>query len=477
MKFFKYSLFIIAFVIFSCSNDDTTPNNPTNPTTSKTKELTIFHINDQHGSIENFSKIKYLVDAEKANTNVLLVCSGDIFSGNPVVDNYTPKGYPMIDLMNKVGFDIAVLGNHEFDYGEAILKDRLLQANFSWVCANVSMNETGIPQPFEYKTIVKNDVKVTFLGLVETYGKEGATIPSTHPWRVENLTFENYANVIANYANVKAQEGADLYIALTHLGENIDTNIAYAYPYFDVIIGGHSHTITNTVANNIPIYQAGSNLNYIGKLKLTIKDQKIDSFIYELIDLNNVTNYDSDIQTAVNNFNNEVNLNEVIGYANAYHNKSAVGTFYTDALRQELNVDFSIQNTGGVRNVLDEGDITKGEIYSIDPFNNGSVTYTMTVEEIKNFLKDSKIAIYYAGIILEQQNESIVIKNLNQQVLNDNTTLTIGLNDYIPAVYDLYFQQTPTVKPYTTAETIINYFNHHSENIDYTASPNYFRYE
>lgn len=85
------------------------------------ENLTIFYINDQHGEINNFSKIKHIIDQEKKLTKVLLVCGGDVFSGNPIVDNYTPKGYPMIDIMNRVGFDVSVIGNHEFDYGEDVL--------------------------------------------------------------------------------------------------------------------------------------------------------------------------------------------------------------------------------------------------------------------------------------------------------------------------------------------------------------------
>ncbi len=122
-----------------------------------------------------------------------------------------------------------------------------------------------------------------------------------------------------------------------------------------------------------------------------------------------------------------------------------------------MNVDFTFQNTGGVRSDLDEGDILKSEIFSIDPFNNGSVTYSMTVGEIKNFLKGSKASVYYSGVQIEQQNNTVIIKNQDNQILNDNETLTIGLNDYIPAVYDNYFTKTPTFLPYTTAETFINY--------------------
>ena len=471
----KSILFIlISFFVISCSTENNTqPVIPQN----NSKDLTIFHINDSHGSIENFAKIKYIVDQEKKETNVLLVCAGDIFSGNPVVDNYNPKGYPMIDLMNKVGFDISEIGNHEFDYGETILKDRFLQSQFSWICANVAMNNTGIPQPKAYQTITKDNIKITFLGLVETNGKEGAVIPSTHPWRVKDLTFQKYTDVIGNYAQVKQTENADLYIALTHLGLNTDKSIANNYPYFDMIIGGHSHSKAITSVNNIPIFQAGSKLNYLGKINLTLKDKKIESLTYDLIDLNSYPNYDAAIKNMADNYNQEANLDEVIGYSSAYHDHSQVGYFYTDILKKEMNADITFQNTGGIRNSLDEGDITKREIFEIDPFNNGAVTYTMTVSEIKNFLKGSKIAVYYAGVKIEEVNNEVVIKNLNDEIINDNTTLTVGLNDYIPAVYDTYFTKNPMPTNFTTAEEIIDYLENHTSTINYTSYNNYFKFQ
>jgi 2',3'-cyclic-nucleotide 2'-phosphodiesterase (5'-nucleotidase family) len=475
MKFFKKIIFILLLVVtlFSCSNED---SNNTNINVVESKELTIFHINDPHGQIANFSKIKYIIDQEKAQTNVVVVCAGDIFSGNPVVDNYSEKGFPMIDLMNKVGFDISVIGNHEFDYGQTVLKNRLNQSQFDWVCANVTMNNTGIPEPFEYKTITKSNVKITFLGLVETNGKDGDVIPSTHPWRVQNITFQPYASVVSKYNKLKETENADLYIALTHLGGNADNYLATNFPYFDLIIGGHSHTIVNQKVNQIPIYQAGSNLNYLGKITLKIKDKKIESTQYELIDLATYPNHNTTLKEEINTYNQNANLDEIIGYASAYHTRNAVGSFYTDALKNELNVDISIQNTGGIRSDLNEGTITKREIYSIDPFNNGSVVYTLTVQEIKDFLTESKAAIYYSGIKIEQINNSIQISK-NNQILANNQYLTIGLNDYIPAVYNQYFTQTPMLKPFTTAENIIHYLEKNSANINYTQTNNFFQFQ
>ena len=109
----------ISILITICSLNDN------NSDKKDEKNLTIFFINDQHGQIDNFSKIKQIVDAEKQENNVILACSGDIFSGNPVVDNYENKGYPIIDIMNQIGFDISAIGNHEFDYGVSILMERM----------------------------------------------------------------------------------------------------------------------------------------------------------------------------------------------------------------------------------------------------------------------------------------------------------------------------------------------------------------
>ncbi|WP_405605204.1 bifunctional metallophosphatase/5'-nucleotidase [Polaribacter sp. Asnod1-A03] len=471
-------LITIVFLIAGCSKNEETPI-----IKSEEKKLTIFFINDQHGQLDNFSKIKHIVDLEKENTNVITVCSGDIFSGNPVVDNHPQKGFPMIDVMNRAGFDLSVLGNHEFDYGELILTDRMDQANFEWVCANVDMSNSGVPDPFEYQTISVEDIKVTFLGLVETNGSNTETIPSTHPWRVKNLAFERPENVIEQYKDIKTQENSDLYIALTHLGFNGgssslgDTQIAEQYPYFDLIIGGHSHQEINTIINDIPIFQSGANLNNLGKIELTIKDQTVQAVDYELIDLNTYAEFDTDLKTIIDDYNDLPYLNEVIGYSHLQHAKSKVGCFYTDALKGAMNVDVTFQNTGGIRSTLNKGDITNREIFEISPFNNSTVIYEMTVTEIKNFLKGSSAGFYYSGIYIEQNGDAIEIKDLNDNIIPDTTILSVGTNDYIPAVYSNYFPTDGEVQLLTDAETVISYLQNDNDQVNYPNCDQYFNYQ
>ena len=449
---------------------------------SVSKDLTIFFINDQHGQLDNFSKIKHIIDQEKLKTNVITACSGDIFSGNPVVDNYTEKGFPMIDVMNRVGFDISVLGNHEFDYGESILTDRINQANFDWVCANVDMGNSGIPKPTPYKTLTIDDVKVTFLGLLETNGSNNSTIPSTHPGRVRNLTFERPENVISQYADIKTQENSDLYIALTHLGYDAgnalgDSQIATQYPFFDLIIGGHSHQRIESMVNGIPIFQSGSYLNYLGKIELTIKDKAIESMNYESINLNTYTEHDADLKTIVDEYNDVPYLTEVIGSSQLFHDRPKVGCFYTDALRGIMNVDVTIQNNGGIRSGLNEGDITRREIFEISPFNNATVVYNMTVSEIKDFLIGSRSGFYYSGMQIEQNGNDVLVKDLDGVIISDDTVLSLGTNDYIPAVYENYFPVTGSIQSLTAAETVISFLETINSQVNYPNCDHYFRYQ
>lgn len=344
------------------------------------------------------------------------------------------------------------------------------------------MGSSVVPEPWEYKTISIDNLKVTFLGLVETNGKQDATIPSTHPWKVQNFTFERPENVVAQYSNIKEQENSDLYIALSHLGYDKssglgDVQLAMQFPYFDMIIGGHSHQRINTTVNGIPIFQSGSYLNHLGKIEMTIKDKNIESINYDLIDLNTYTEYDSELKADIDEYNNLPYFDEVIGYSEIYHSKSQVGCFMADALRGAMNVDISFQNSGGVRSDLNQGDITKREIFEISPFNNGTIIYNMTVSEIKDFLIGSGAGFYYSGVQIEQINNDIQIKDLSGNNLDDNVILSVGVIDYIPAVYDNYFPTNGIAQPLTDAETIISYLEEINNQVDYPNCNYYFKYQ
>jgi len=470
-------IFLLVIILFGCSDKEIIIGEE-----SPSQQLTIFFVNDQHGELKNFSKIKHIVDTEKTTTNVIVACSGDIFSGNPIVDNHEQKGFPMIDLMNRVGFDISVLGNHEFDYGEEILKDRINQSQFDWVCANVDMTSSVIPEPLEFKTIIVGDLKITFLGLIETSGN--GNIPLTHPWRIKDIDFMRPETVVGKFAQTKEQEQSDLFIALTHLGHDGfrgalgDFQLAQQFPFFDLIIGGHSNQLLDEVVNNIPVFQAGNNLNYLGKIEISIRDRAVASIDFELINLNTYEEFDASIKELIDDYDSSMpELDEVIGFSHLYHQRPNVACFYTDAIKNQLMVDVSFQNTGGIRSDLDEGDITRREIYEIDPFNNGTVNYTMSVEDIKDFLKDTGSGFYYSGMQVEQIGSEVQIRDTNGMLLSDNVNLSVGINDFIPAIFENYFPDEKMILDQTTAETIISYLEENQNQVNYPECNRFFRYQ
>ncbi|WP_297087504.1 bifunctional UDP-sugar hydrolase/5'-nucleotidase [uncultured Draconibacterium sp.] len=462
-------IFLAAVFLFGCSQNDSVTEQPA-------QELTLFFVNDSHGQIDNFSKIKYIIDQEKQSNNVVVISTGDMFSGNPVVDNYAPKGWPMIDLMNKTGFDIMALGNHDFDYGPVILKDRINQSNFPWICANTTAISTEYSQPLDFVTIETGALRITFLGLLETRGSEHETIPSSHPWRVKDYSFTAALDIVGNYNTLKEQEDADLLVALSHLGAYTDFELAAQNSFIDMIIGGHSHSLIDTIFRETPIFQAGGYLHYLGKIELSIKNREIQDVKFTLIDLDHSVNKDATIQSIIENYNDWPELYEEIGYSAAYHSKMATGCFYTDAIRRYLNTDVSFQNTGGIRSLLFEGPVIKRDIYEISPFNNGTVIYEMTVAEIKRFLAESGSGFYYSGIMIDKIDREVVLFNEEGKYLNDNEILRVGINDYIPAVHAPYFPNNGEVQELTAAETIIKFLETTTSPVNYTSCSRYFRY-
>lgn len=471
----RISIILVFLLFFSCQkgNKDIIVNTDGKEGT----ELSIFFINDPHARLANFAKIKHIVDEAKEETNVLLVAAGDIFSGSPYVDQYEPKGYPMIDVMNQTGFDIGVIGNHEFDYGLDILQDRIEQSEFPWICANVDAKTSALSQPEPYKTLTVGDLKVTFLGLVETNGHPTKVIPATHPWRVTDVAFERYWDVAGQYSTLKEDEEADVYVALTHLGLYSDQILAENYPYFDLVIGGHSNNLSTSSVNGIPTLMAGNNLSHLGRVDLRIDNGDVSVTDIQLIDLNAYSSFDSDLADVIATYENNEALDEVVGNATSYHDRTELGCFYTTALKEYMNVDISFQNGGGIRADINEGDVTKLEIFTMDPFNNGSVVFSKTTREIKDFFIETGTGLHVTGVSMEVSGDDIIMRDEQGEIISDETSLTIGINDYIPAVHEAYFELADAdIKELTTAESIINYLKTMNSTVDHEGCDHYFRY-
>ena len=173
---------VLLLVIISCAGgpglDKTTPL----PAAAETR-IIIFHTNDTHARIDNFAKMAWFVDRERKNNpqaDVFFMNAGDNFSGNPIVDQYEPKGEPVRQLMNHMGYDVMTLGNHEFDYGQKVLTNFIEKANFPILCANIRVETGGFPQLQPFTILeTKNGIKIAVLGLLQVEKESG--IPALTP--------------------------------------------------------------------------------------------------------------------------------------------------------------------------------------------------------------------------------------------------------------------------------------------------------
>lgn len=339
-------------------------------------EMTIFHTNDIHASIDNFGKMAYFLSEQRAAVeHSLYLDAGDIFSGNPVVD--LQDGEPIVNLLNQMNLDLMVIGNHEFDYGQDVFRDRVEQSAFNWISANTQVVDSSIvlEQPDAYEIFEFGDISVGVFGLTQNP-------PATNPAGIVGLEFGDYVETAREYEFLRDE--VDVLIALNHIGYSADRRLAEEVEFFDLIIGGHSHTLLTEpqIVNGTPIVQAGSNSSHIGVLDISVdgetKEVSVDGRVQSVADLDEAL-VDETVQNLVNDYNEatEELLEQVVGFTNTGLSRDgrdqgdvALGNMITDAIKGYVNADIAVTNNGGIRASIDTGDITARDVFTVDPFGN-----------------------------------------------------------------------------------------------------------
>ncbi len=437
--------------------------------------VTIFHMNDIHGKIDNMGKVAFIVERErKINSNVFLVEAGDNFSGNPIVDQYDPKGEPLLILMNKLKFNAGAIGNHDFDYGQKILKSFISRANFPLLCSNIEGNKKN-PLGIEPYTILKTDngFEITILGLIQTEKSTG--IPSTLPKNVKGFTFFEGKKFAERFKNLKKEN--NLFIALSHLGFEVDKLLAQQMGELDIIIGGHSHTLVEhpSEVNGVLIAQAGSNGNYLGKIDVVIEDGKVIEKRGSVIDLNEFKESNPDIDNLITSFSKDSPLNKVIATINStITGRLNLGLMVTDAVRENLGLDMIFYNKGGIRINKLSGNIRIKDIYAMHPFGNYIVKMRMDTSEIKDLIKNDFEA--HRGIDIIPSGLSYrVTRDLNRKVINvelfdlegykiqDKKFFDVGLNNYIVSSYKFKHKDPGESTNAKTVDIMLDFFKNLSE--------------
>ena len=462
----------------------------------------ILHTNDVHGSIELYAKVAAMKDDYEARgAQVILADAGDYSQGTVYVS--VNKGKDAVTMMNAAGYDVATIGNHEFDYGYAQLKSNLDSAVFKVVCANVLQD--GSPVFDAYTMINKGGVQVAFVGLETPEAQTKA-----NPALIQGLTFlagdEMYA-AVQTQVDAARTDGADIVIVLTHLGVDSSSEPNTSYDLYkkvngiDFIIDGHSHTVMTKGPEGEPIQSTGTALNNIGVITIDNATKKIESnelipiWHTEEVDGKEVPVYDytkSD-ETVANAAKaiidpidadydqkfaeSAVDLNGAKAPGNRTE-ETNLGDLITDAMMWaiktkapgvDMNNAVAITNGGGIRAAIAKGDITKKDVNTVLPFGNTlAVVYVKGSEllealEVSTYCTPKSLGGFpqFAGMEVElntaceyDANDTtypgstyfgpksinrITIKTVNGKAFDKDATYAVITNNFLAAGGDTYY--------------------------------------
>ena len=395
------------------------------------QDVMILFTSDVHCGIESnfgYAGLAMVRDAYKnAGYHVLLVDNGDSIQGEPVGTMTT--GEANIKLMNAVGYDIATMGNHEFDYGMERFFELSKMANFPYVSCN--FNKGGELQFAPYVVKEFDGVKIAFVGI-----STPKTLTSSTPkyFQDENGNFiygffedetgEGLYNAVQKAVDDARAEGATFVVALAHLGNEDECR---PFTYADVIanttginalLDGHSHDtnhveMRNKARETVLRQGCGTKMEGIGYLKIAAKDGAMEAgvMMWNNDDFNATQLYqlDTDVTKAVAEATETLNvkLAEVVAKTDVEltindpvaktedgkpvriirNAETNLGDLCADAYRYVSGADIAFVNGGGIRVSIKEGDITLNDILKVHPFGNALCVCEATGQQILDALE------------------------------------------------------------------------------------------
>ena len=374
----------------------------------------ILHTNDVHGAIAGYAYITALkADYEAKGAEVILVDAGDYSQGEVYVSD--TKGLDAVEMMNVTGYDIVTLGNHEFDYGYAQLKENMTKADFKILCANV-YGEDGTPIfDANYTYTTKSGVKIGFFGMETPEAQTKA-----NPALIKGLKFDTDLKAVAE-KQLEALKDDDVVIALSHLGVDDSSKPYTSYDLYnaakgiDFIIDGHSHSVMTKGKNGEPIQSTGTKFANIGVIVIDNASKKIES--NSLFEIKEDTAKDATVAAAAQKIidridkeygavfaKSKVELNGAKAPNGNRDGETNNGDLITDAMlwkvmqnKEGLTVNedhvVAITNGGGIRAAIKVGDVTKKDIKTVLPFGNTIEVIYVTGTELLEALEASTFCV------------------------------------------------------------------------------------
>ncbi|MBQ6441332.1 MAG: 5'-nucleotidase C-terminal domain-containing protein [Lachnospiraceae bacterium] len=459
------------------------------PTGDYTGKTVIIHSNDVHGAIDGYAMMTAMKEAfEELGAEVIMADAGDFSQGGPYVN--TTEGADAITMMNAAGYDVATIGNHEFDFGEEVLSNNLKKAKFQLICANLTKDgKELLPASWTYKT--KGGKTIGFFGLDTAESQTKA-----NPKKTVGLTFLGGKEMDERAQEVVDQlkeDGADLVIGLVHLGVddtsadagNRSIDLYKNTKGIDFLVDGHSHTVMTGTPDGEPIQSTGSKFSYIGVLEVDQDGKLADHYLISTEGLAQDEKVEKvakgieeviDKEYGVKIAESEVELPG--GGDIGRDQETALGDLTTDAMHwyilqdpsiletDEANV-IALENGGGMRDTLPKGDITKKDLNTVFPFGNSVAVVYVTGEELLEALEAStygtpdplggypqtcgiKFTVdttkeYDPGDLYPKSTYNrpksinrVSVESVNGKALDEKATYAVITNDFVAAGGDTY---------------------------------------
>lgn len=407
-KYYVLLLSLISILVFSASCASGHKN-----------DIVVLYTNDVHCGIESnigyAGLVSYKNEILNKTPNVTLVDCGDSIQGEVI--GTISKGEYLVDMMNYVGYDLAILGNHEFDYGMDQLQKNISKFDGEYLGCNLTYTgsfENKLEEVKPYEIISYGDTDIAYIGVSTPF----SIASSTPAFFMENDEFVygftsgnngvDFYNKVQGYIDECLEDGAEYIVVLSHLGDTEEYT-----PYssidlinntkgIDVVLDGHAH---NTIASrvekdlngeNVLLSSTGTKLANIGQLTITT-DGNISTTL-----ISNYQDKDIDTQNYINGIIGlfEDELNKVVANSSVHlsgytadgirlvrNRETTIGNLCADAYRFVTGADIGIVNGGGVRADIYPGQITYADIIKVNPYGNMLCVVKATGAEILDSLE------------------------------------------------------------------------------------------
>jgi 2',3'-cyclic-nucleotide 2'-phosphodiesterase (5'-nucleotidase family) len=371
----------------------------------RSARVTILQLNDLYdivgvdkGKRGGLARVATLRDRiAKESPDAVLVLAGDFLSPSTMSSVF--QGSQMVDVLNAAGLDLATFGNHEFDFGEDVARQRMQESRFAWVSSNVLDPTTGLPFGNAVSFVLRDfgGIRVAFIAL---------TTPATRVLSkgAKHLKFLDPVVAAKDVAARARRAKADVVVALTHQDMADDKHLAAAVPEIDLILGGHEHDPLDAKVGNTLILKTGSEAVNLGRIDLLVsvgKDGRRVETKWELIPITAEIPEKAEVASLVKSYEGRMasQLSAIAGATTVPLDtrnevvrvkESPVGNLIADLMREAMEADVALVNGGGIRGnaVTPAGPLTRGDVLKILPFANKIVTLEVTGDMLRAALEN-----------------------------------------------------------------------------------------